>query len=1072
MASKTFPDGIGLVDEMDVGSSFLPSPGCPQGQERCYQSFSGRLDQLELYARRLPDDEVHSLFDLQNAWVDDRRADPVVVDADAPTARLAVEDGTYLPVTPTLLLAQTADPTTRVARVELGVDGASWTGAAEATDAEPGTAWMALFSPPGGGVFDLNVRAIDAVGNASETGPSVTVRVDDQPPAIGMSAAGNGNGPVRLARNTGADAQWLLPVMGSVSDPFIAGTNLPGSGVARLTITVLDERTGAPVPTEPHQSAPVVGGSFALDYVLHADDPTGVYRVRAVAVDNVGNRYDYELPYSVVVDNRAPEVHGIELDVPSQPGPVLLTGSEPGRDGGVAQAGPPAPPGWLDAASTVRGTVSERPRDASTPNDVAGVEGVDVAFEPRFSQGSPLINQPLPPAMRLYVPFEEGKPEPGSGGQTFSELVAGATAACEGTACPEPGPTGRTGGSRHFAGDDVVIVHTGLDRAGLTGEFTAGAWIRPDDLEGAGFIIANPDDGSGGFGFGRSGDKLVLTKWSVGDFAFREEHASRAGVLRPHVWQHVVVHRSASGEAQFWVNGRLVDSVSGVTESVGSPGQTLLIGANHINGPNLPLEAFRGGIDEAFVAEGDLTPPERNALLGLAPTLQLPLDEPSILPSQLLHDESGLGAVASYFTNYRDPADADHATVGVVGSGALLLTPGSHGLVVDGPAEALPGDDGPFTLALWIKDMGAGTLAYGNHSIEFGHTLLHHFGGEDISVPITDTAGWHHFAFVWDDATRTLGTYVDGARVRADEITGGSAIGADPSLLLTHEGTTDTYAVDDIRVYRRALVPEEVHALAATGWTAAAVDVGPGVDDEATWSAGPPAGIEGLFDLKSRGVDEFGNTYAEPQAAWSGLVDTLAPRIRQFDSVRTPDGIRHTLRIEDFSLDLDSLTLPAACRGVATSVNAESYGSPWYAALLATVAGVPDAAGQRPFAATVQCDTGTARDGDTFRMCDMAGNCASASYHGPNVGPDIPTPPATATATATARPPTHTPPPTSTERATSTPWTTPTASPIRPTPTRRATVTATATRQSGGPGKPPKWGAYDVYLPALAQGGR
>jgi hypothetical protein len=557
----------------------------------------------------------------------------------------------------------------------------------------------------------------------------------------------------------------------------------------------------------------------------------------------------------------------------------------------------------------------------------------------------------------------------------------------------------------------------------------------------------------------------------VGDFAFREEHASQAGVLRPRAWQHVAVHRTAAGEAEFWVDGRLVDSVSGVAESAGSPGQTLLIGANQTHGPGLGLEAFRGGIDEAFVAEGNLTPQDRDALLGLGPTLHLPLDEPSILPSQLLHDEGGLGVVASYFTNYRDPEDPDHATVGVVGSGALLLTPGSHGLLAEGPAEALPGDDGPFTLALWIRDMGNGTLSYGDHEIELGQTLVHHFGGGEISVPVSDTAGWHHFAFVWDDATRTLGTYVDGGLAQANDVPGGTAIGPDPSLLLTHEGSTDTYAVDDLRVYRRALLPEEVRGLAATGWKEGAVQVGPGVDDHATWTAGPPAGVEGLYDLKSRGVDAFGNTYAEPEAVWSGLVDTLAPRIRQFDSTRTPDGIRHMLRVEDFALDVESLTLPAACRSVPTTMNVENYGSPWYAALLATVADVPDAAGQRPFAATVTCDTTSARDGDTFRICDIAGNCASAVYHGPDVGPEVPTPVDTATATATARPATRTPPPTNTERATSTPWSTPTASPTRPTPTRRATVTAPPTRPPDGTGKPPRLGPYDIYLPAASQSG-
>lgn len=1064
-ASRTFRG----ASQVDIGASHLPSSPCSLTTRDRTQHFSGLLDEVELYSHALSPEEISNLYNLQNAWVDERRADRLVVDADDPVAEIK-SDARYLPVRETLLLAVARDATTRVEHVEMGVDGGGWVAAPAALDADRGTVWMPTFAPTEGGAFDLQVRAIDAVGNRGSPSAAKTVYVDDQPPAVSMSVERDLARPFRLEANGAADAQWVLPIHGTVSDPFIAGTTVPGSGVDRLSVTLIDARTQVARPAQPVTD--FGGGRFNVDYVLFGDNPTGEYVVQAEAVDKVGNARRFELASRVKIDNTAPQAGLDVVEVPSLP----------------QRPDDPRLSGWLDAGSVLAGTVDERPAGLAREDDVAGVEGVELGFEPSFRHAAPLENRPLPANVLLFLPLDEdptanlrpgdGPPPPERSFADLVDLAGGRTARCRGAACPASGTGSPDGQSLRFDGvDDGLTLAHDPAIGGLTSDFTVAAWIRPDALDGRlGRIVSTPRTGNAdGFSFGHHGDRLLLTTW------FTKDYTSVPGLLRTGVWQHVAVRMTADNDAEFYVNGILVDTALGDAPASADTDSPLIVGAADLTGDPANDQPFAGAIDDVVVARGRIAAGDWGTIMGAGPTLRLGFDEPRIAPGTPLADDAGMGAAAVYASDDPDDAAVGHAGRGTVGSGALVLGPRAQDIVVDAPPGVLPHGDAAFSIALWIEDMAAAEIVYGANRIRLGPDMAHEVAGVEHAIPPGDTRGWHHHAFTWDPATRALSAYRDGREVTRDAVTGGTGLGGAVTRLRLrhlHANPTDRFAVDDLRVYPRALPPLEVAALAAARWQAA--DVGGAGADAAEWVGRPPAGLEGFYGLRVRGSDRAGNYGAEPKPVWRGVVDTLAPRLVAFASEPTADGVRHTLRVEDFGLDAASLAMPGACTDGTTTTAVARYASPWYLALSTGITDTAKAADARAraFAVDVACTAAWARAGDTFRLCDLADNCVEAVYRGPDVGSVPPTatrtpgPSPTATRTPTG---TATPRATATATRTRTPVPTGTRAPTgTATPRTTATATrtgATATPATPGGATPTEEGArWRVHLPRVVLG--
>jgi hypothetical protein len=304
--------------------------------------------------------------------------------------------------------------------------------------------------------------------------------------------------------------------------------------------------------------------------------------------------------------------------------------------------------------------------------------------------------------------------------------------------------------------------------------------------------------------------------------------------------------------------------------------------------------------------------------------------------------------------NFKEVGGMDVEAYTLFGGGASdFSTPGIAGAfgVQFGPSQALevsarvgqgvlPSDDGPWTAAFWLR--GAGTSLFyiaPNETIwpppyyaqfsAVNRTLTHGFGGNTYVAPLASTEGWNHYAIVWSGGQ--LRTYQNGV-LRHTAVPPAPIINQAHNWLGVYEPTPSALtAVDDLRIYRRALSGEELSGMARTGWVAASINAAGAGISATTWLAGIPPKLEGFYAVKTRGRDAAGNLNEEPLAAWSGMVDTLPPRLT-LETI--PGGITtYILRAADFSVDVDAVTLPAACGGNTTSTPTLNHPGIWLCAV-------------------------------------------------------------------------------------------------------------------------------------------
>ncbi len=996
--------------------------------------FNGRLDELSLtFGYPMTDQEVSELYNTMNAQMDERIETAVRVDADAPTAALQLDNTLYIADAPQMVHIATAD-NIRVSHAELGVDrgtGITWTGAAPDKNSSEGNTWIALFETAGEGEYLLHARATDNVGNQGAPSSGKTVYVDARPPSFTFNDT---TSLIRPQASSSEAAIWYLGLQGTSLDPGITGTDQPGSGIASIKVTLFDKNAET-ATLFPPQAATIdpQTGAWSLDYKLNLANPTGVYTATAVAVDRVGNQ-STATPIVLAIDTTAPKAQVT----------LLQSGAGP-----QARAANDTPfPAILNGQNVIRGTANEAPPDVVAQTQVAGVERVELSFEPLFTHGSPLRNQPLPASTLLYLPLDESR-RTNSADQRFADVSPAAQAPllCTHPVCPQAGAAGKLGQALTFDGvDDSLTLTNTATINGLTHDFTVGAWIKPDGLPGLGRIVSTARTHStDGFGIGTYGSKLLMTTYGVQDYV------SDADWLMPGVWQHVAMYLTAENDVEFYINGVLVETVPGDAPANADGDDRLLIGAGTEPGEAVTSQHFPGLIDEVVIISGRPSDADWQTLLGAAPTLHLPFDQPFIHPNTRMSNAAGLavGDVAYLASNV--PADRNLRATGVVGAGAIYVNE-SEGAILGGAASGvLPRANQPFTLAFWASldnasaSMGFWVGSFGNLSrlMMRASSLAAEFTDKpDLTVTTANLVGaWQHVAVTYDGSTRVL--YLNGAEIGRDTI--------DPNALTAGIGlfaAGGTGLLDDLRVYRYALSAHELKALAESGWLLADTQTARSTTEEVTWSLPVPEGLEGFYEIKTRGTDTLGNVDEQPEqiVTWRGTVDSLAPRLLSFTSTLAENGITFNLAVEDFALAVNSVTMPSACGSSNITTSTEQYRSPWYLSFAGQTGSSGEAAevDSRVFQLTLQCEADFARTNDSFRVCDLAGNCTTATYTGPDVGtpPTVtPTVTPTGTATGTATPTaTVTPSATKTSTATST-----VASTATPTPTHTGTAQPTST---------------------------
>ncbi|MEE8390969.1 MAG: LamG domain-containing protein [Anaerolineae bacterium] len=491
-----------------------------------------------------------------------------------------------------------------------------------------------------------------------------------------------------------------------------------------------------------------------------------------------------------------------------------------------------------------------------------GVAGVDVAFSPVVDEGY-LEEIPLA-GQAVFLPLDD-QPNP-DGALRFLNLgERSGDATCSGSACPGFGAAGRVDRAVQFDGvNDYIPMSKNLPG----GEVSFGGWVRPER--------ALKKEAVFGFNSAGGGNRNLLyygTGYTAGKGKFCYWDASSGWQCSPayeaNAWYHVMVVIDAAGNGTLYINGQAAKTFS--TPVRPDPNGTFSLGQEFDGAA--PSDFFQGRVDEARVFGRALSASEVHTLyLGQKPLLVLPFEEnaPAVNGATLV-DDSPWGNDATLIT-----ADAqDKRVTGQVGAQALALDGADDYLVVTGDL-----DSSALSFGGWVRPerplKKEAVLAFNAANGNNRNMLYYGTGataGEGKFCYWDDSAGWKcsatypadawHYVMVVIDSAGNATLYVDGAAA----VSFNTAVRPDPngtfSIGQEFDGATpgDFFQgqVDDVRVYPRALTAGEIVALMAAGWQPATLaNAGAGVGGT-TWTASPPAGLEGNFRLQTRAVDALGN---------------------------------------------------------------------------------------------------------------------------------------------------------------------------------------------------------------------
>ncbi len=167
------------------------------------------------------------------------------------------------------------------------------------------------------------------------------------------------------------------------------------------------------------------------------------------------------------------------------------------------------------------------------------------------------------------------------------------------------GATGSMNGSSYWG------ISSGAKYSSLVNDFTVMAWIKPTNINGvinhSTVIFGSSNSGNVGWAFGFQGAEQGATVGqpyyvNYGINVYDLGAGSTASLLANNTWVHVAITKSSTTGVSFYINGTLVGSVAGATESANSAGaNNWFIG----NGADLARQ-FVGGIDEVRIYNGVL----------------------------------------------------------------------------------------------------------------------------------------------------------------------------------------------------------------------------------------------------------------------------------------------------------------------------------------------------------------------------------------------------------------------------------------------------------------------------------
>lgn len=123
------------------------------------------------------------------------------------------------------------------------------------------------------------------------------------------------------------------------------------------------------------------------------------------------------------------------------------------------------------------------------------------------------------------------------------------------------------------------------------------AWVKPDSVSSRWqrIIGAGKANSINGVGFGLREGQLAFTTFGIKDYI--SAASTPAGV-----WNYVAASfDSATNDVTFYVNGVLLETVSGDVAPIANRDDAYLIGAGTAKASSAAIETFNGAIDELVV---------------------------------------------------------------------------------------------------------------------------------------------------------------------------------------------------------------------------------------------------------------------------------------------------------------------------------------------------------------------------------------------------------------------------------------------------------------------------------------
>jgi len=541
---------------------------------------------------------------------------------------------------------------------------------------------------------------------------------------------------------------------------------------------------------------------------------------------------------------------------------------------------------------------------------IAGVQSVELAFNP-IEMG---LNAKSEPANAIdYLPLDDSPDANGS--LSFRNLAETTAATCTESACPTPRVRGMRGTAAQFDGlDDIVVMPTSKV---ISGSYTVALWVQPKQATQFMSMLGSRAPSDFGFDVKLMNGNLLHADIGTGSSWL----STQADVALNYVagqWYHIAYVVTSSGYT-IYVNGAQVSSNT-------YSGIPLLADQNHVMriGSNGFSEYWDGGIDDVRVFSSALNPSEIYALYaGIAPILSLDFESG-------LTDASAWNQPLTQPTIQQTPQLLPGA--GVIGQSAANFDGGDDKLEFT-PRFALANQS--FSISTWAKRrainrfdilFATGQSASTNNGLHMGfksdNTFICTFWANDLATTAYTDTDWHHWLCSYDAATKRRTIYRDGVPV-AQDVAPSNYTGTGPWMV-----GSDWYSrgfggmVDGLQVYPYALSATEATALAQSKFrTVTATPNGANIS-MGNWSANAPAGLEGLYQLAMRGKDANGliDLTSLGGNQWSGMVDTLAPRLIKNSSGIIPYTNQTILnfRLRDFNLSADQITASDTCTNSST----------------------------------------------------------------------------------------------------------------------------------------------------------